>query len=420
MMIWLFLALLLVCSGMISASETALFALPRSTLEQLRRSERPLWRQAHLLMQRPRRVLLTVLLANTAVNVAIFAGALLALRQASQSPAALVALGSVGVLLAVLLFGEMVPKALALNECRRLAPLAAGVITLLQTALAPVLWLLNTVVVEPLTRLLAPQAPASDAVTSEELHLLVEQSAAEGVLDPHEQDMLQGVLELGETKVREVMTPRVDVQWVDTEAAPAAVHSRLARGRHQVVPICRGDLDHVHGLVRARDVYLNPNQPLRKLMEPAAFLPEQATLLHALEFLRRAGRSAVIVVDEYGGTAGLLLLKDLLQRIVGGFVEHDEPGGRPVLERLDENTYLLPGNLSVRVWAERFGIAEMERHFDTLGGLVLARLGRLPRVGDVVSLWNLKLTVTAVRGRRIEQVLLHRSAPVGEQPGERP
>ena len=413
-MIWLLLVLLLFCSGTVSGSETALFSLNRQALEQFRRAGTGLGHRAHLLMQRPRQVLLTVLLSNTAVNVAIFSVSLLALDRVAHARPALVAAGGVGVLMAVVICGELLPKVVALNHARGLAPAAAGVISLLQAALAPLLWLLQTLLIEPLTRLASADHPLLDAVTTEELRLLVERSAAEGVIDSHENRMLQAVVELGEATVRAVMTPRVDVRWVDIDDPPAKVREAFALTTHRQLPVCQGDLDHVCGFLRGRDLYLNPHAPLADLLVPVAFVPEQSKLIQLLRYLRHREISRVIVVDEYGGTAGLVRLKDVLQHIVGDLSEHEDPEVDALPEQLDEQTYRLPGNLSARVWADSFAPGTLDRHVNTLGGLVLARLGRAPHPGDEVRIRNLILTVSVVRGRRVAEVILRRTGSTAE------
>ena len=410
MMIWLLLVVLLAGSGTVSASETALFALSRSTLEQFRRSPRWLHQSAYRLMQRPKWVLLTVLLANTAINVAIFAVSLVALdRLAAHQPGA-VAVGSLVVLLAVLLGGEIIPKAIALHGATHFGPVAAGLLTLLKTVLAPLLWVLNTLVVEPLTRLLAPPARPDEPLTPDELRLLVEQSARAGVIDSDENEMLQAVVELGEVTVREVMTPRVDVAWVRATATPSDVLATMQQTGHRKLPVCRTDLDDVLGIVEARQLHLQPDRPLTKLLTPVQFVPEQIRLLQLLRLLRERQITLAIVVDEYGGTSGIVFLKDVVRRIVGDVVEEESVALDAVLQRVDDNTYLLPGSLSVREWAGRLALREGERHIDTLAGLVLSRLGRVARAGDAVSVGNLTLTVAKLQGRRIEQVRVHRLA----------
>ena len=151
---------------------------------------------------------------------------------------------------------------------------------------------------------------------------------------------------------------------------------------------------------------------MRSLLRPADFIPEQANLAQLMRHFREEQSHFAIVVDEYGGTAGLVTNEDAVEWIVGELPRSEQPR-TATSERIDDNTYRLSGDLSVRVWAERFAVGEIDRHIDTVGGLILSKLGRLPRVGDSVRIRNLTLTVEAVRRRRIEEVLLVRDGNFG-------
>jgi CBS domain containing-hemolysin-like protein len=410
---------------------------------------------------------MTVLITNTAINVAIFAVSYVALGRLEGPPSdargsawGVRVLGGLGVLLAVIVCGEMLPKGLALAGRVRFAPLAAGLIGLLQAVVAPIRWLLATLLVDPVTRLLSPASPVAHAVSTEELRLLVEESARAGVINSKENEMLQAVIALADASVCEVMTPRVDLQAVRIDDDHRATRSAIKASGRRRLPVYGRNLDDIRGVLRARDLYLNPRAPIRTLVRPIHFLPEQANLVQLIRYFREEGTPLAIVVDEYGGTAGLVSIQDVAARIVGDLPDEDlsdgdlsdedrlddipvsspRPPGTPswsfgegipaiegargdsrtsgsrsersppLPERIDENTYRLSGDLSVRVWADHFGVGEIDRHIHTVAGLILARLGRLPRVNDTVRIRNLALTVEAMRNRRIDLVLLRRVA----------
>jgi CBS domain containing-hemolysin-like protein len=406
-MIWLALALLLVCSGIVSASETALFGLSRQALNQFRR-QGGLHRRVFLLMQQPRRVLMTVLMTNTAANVAIFAVSFFAFREIRDAPRIVAAVAGLAAPLAVIVFGEMLPKSLALSNSRRLAPLACGLIGVLQAVLGPLQWILSRLLVDPITRLLAPTSSITNTVTTEELRLLVEHSAREGVINSTENEMLQAIVALADVSVREVMTPRVDIPSVSMDSDRAKVLATFRESGRRRLPVRGRDMDDIRGILYARDVRLEPTEPVGKLFRRIHFVPEQVTLMQLLRHFRSENIHLAIVVDEFGGTAGLVSIEDIVKWVVGELPDAEAPRPTAVTERLDENTYRLPGDLSVRVWANRFGVGEIDHHVDTVGGLILAQLGRLPRTGDRIRLRNLTLTVETMRRRRIERVLLHR------------
>jgi putative hemolysin len=305
----------------------------------------------------------------------------------------------------------------ALSSTRRFAPLAAALIALVQVVLAPVQWLLAELLVNPIVRLLAPARPEHGPVTTEELRRLVEHSAGEGVINSKENDMLQAVVGFGDVSVREVMTPRVDVQSIQANDKQAAIRRAAQASRRRRLPVCGRDLDVIKGVLVTRDLYLDPEAPIKTLIRPVHFVPEQINLVQLIRYFRDQNTHFAVVVDEYGGTAGVVAMEDVVGRIVGDLPDDDTTRPPVTTERIDQDTYRLPGNLSVRVWADRFAVGEIDRHIDTVGGLILAKLGRLPRVGDSVRIRNLTLTVEQMRKRRVEQVLLWRdggSSPLEE------
>ncbi len=409
-MLWALLVLLLVCSGVVSASETALFGLTRQALHEFRRADKPLRRRVHTVMQHPHRVLMTVLIANTAINVSIFTVSFLVLRQIPPHLVLVTAIGGAMVPLVVIVCGEMLPKATALANPGRFAPGAAALIGALQMVLRSLLWVLGTLVIEPLTRLLAPTASSSDGVTTDELRLLVEQSAAQGAINSTENEMLQATVAMGEVSVREVMTPRVDIVSVRLDADRATVHETIRESGRRRIPVIGKDLDDIKGVLYARDVYLNPQAPVRSLVRRIHYVPEQVTLMQLLRHFRTERIHLAVVVDEHGGTAGLVTIEDVVEWIVGDLPDAETPLPDAITELVDDNTYRLSGDLSARVWSDRFGAGDVDRRVDTVGGVILAKLGRVPRVGDSVSIRNLTLTVESMRQRRIQKVLVRRDA----------
>ena len=416
-MTWSLLAILLVCSAGVSGSETALFGLRRRMLYRFSRSDRAFARRVHTIMQQPRRVLLTVLIANTTINVAIFAISFIAIDRLRHEHAGWAAFAGVAVLLSVIVFGEVVPKAVALNGAVRFAPPAAALMTVLQTVVDPIRWVLATLFVEPITRLLAPSTQVPDHVTTEELRLLVERSEEEGHLDSTESEMLQAVVTLADVSIREVMTPRVDIQAVPIREPRGDVLDRFDRTKRRRLPVFDRDLDDIQGFLYLRDLLLRPDVPIRLLVRPIPFVPAQVNLMQLLRFLRDGPTDLAVVVDEHGGTAGLVAVEDVVRWIVGDVDRFQYPRQDQATQRIDENTYRIPGELSVRVWADRFAVGEIDRRIDTVGGLVLSKIGRMPRVGDRVRVGNLTLTVESMNKRRIVRVLLRRDLD-GATPGE--
>jgi putative hemolysin len=285
--------------------------------------------------------------------------------------------------------------------------LAVPLIYTVELLLTPVRWLLVTLLVEPATRLLRPAHVPVDAVSTEDLRALVEASARQEVLSTTENEMLQAVVGLADVSVRAVMVPRVEILAIRLHDDPQAIRSRFAESGKTKLPVCGRDLDDVKGLLYARDYYLGPDLPLSRLLRRVDFVPEQADLIQLIHYFRQRHSQLAVVVDEYGGVAGLVSLEDVLEEIVGDLPGSDH-GDVPPAERLDENTYRLSGRISVREWSGLFEVPASHIQVDTLSGLVAARLGRLPHVGDTVRTGNLTLTVESMRRRRIDRLILRR------------
>lgn len=408
-MIWLLLVFLLICSGAVSASETALFALNRRSLQDFRRSPVLMRRRVGVLMAQPRGVLMTVLIANTAVNVSIFAISFVVLRNLRSTHPALAAAGGVCVLLAVILLGEMVPKSIALSGAQRLAPPAAVLIDVLRIVLAPLRFFLRTFLVDPLIRLMAPTSRPGE-VTTDELRQLVDHSAQDGVINLQENTMLQAAVTLRDIRVREIMTPRVDIESICMDDSRAATLGALRSSHRRKLPVHGRNLDDIRGILYTRDLLTHTNTPVASLWRPVYYVPEQINLLQLIQILRVKNIQLAIAVDEFGGTAGLVTMEDIVETIVGDLPDPNATRPTPVAERIDRNAYRVSGDLSVREWADRFGVREVDHRVNTVGGLVLAKIGRLPRVGDTIRIRNLSLTVEKMDRHRIESVILRRDA----------
>lgn len=411
------LMILVLASGAISAAETALFAVDRQTLQRFRASAHRLHRLAASLMDRPQHVLITVLLANTAANIAIYSVSFVVLQKITRHSAVLSTLGGLVVLLAVILFGEVVPKAVAYRVHVQAAPSAAAFLYALERGTLPLVRLLSAVVVTPLARLIIPTPTRRRELDTDDLRDLVDLSAQQGTITTQENEMLQAIVAMGDIRVSEIMVPRVDVETVSLRDDRARIEQKLLASSRRKLPVTAKGLDDVVGLLYLRDLLLNRDRPWRELVRKVHFVPAHLTLLQLVRHFRDQAVQMAIVVDEYGGTEGLVTVEDVLEQIVGDISKRGEPLEAPLFEQLDTDTYRLAGDLSIRAWEDEFALDIGDGRIDTVGGLVLAHLGRLPREGDTMTLRNLTLTVEKMRGRRVGSVLLRREAPAGEPEG---
>jgi len=416
------MALLLCASAFFSASETALFNLSQDQLRRFRAARSPLQNLAARLMDDPRRLLVTVLFGNMAVNVAFFAMSvllILAIERAHPAHAAQWRFGiTVLAPLLVIVFGEVTPKSLGATMPAQIAPIAAGPLTVLEYVVLPLRVVLGYVVVAPLERLITGRRPQPrPAVTTDELQGIVGIAAREGAVSRDEGDMLTEVLELADLRVREVMTPRVEIVACDVLTPTAEAIRLFASSRHTKIVVYDGRLDEARGVVYAKTALLHPERPLAELVRPVHYVPETKTVESLLRAFRADRTQFALVVDEYGGVAGLVTLEDCLEEIVGEIEDEDGGPAAEPLEQVSPTEYLLAGNLSVRSWSDLFARVPPSDagRYSTVAGLMASLLGRVPKQGDTARWQNLELTVEEVRHRRVTRVRL-RLLGTGEGP----
>jgi CBS domain containing-hemolysin-like protein len=416
LIVWPVLALLLLASAFCSASETALFSLDDAGRERAGPAARKLLGNAQAL-------LISLLLVNLLVNVLVFATASGLVRHEVDADG----VESLGgerfeafatgflALLAVLVLGEILPKALALRSPAAVARLVAPPVSLVVGALAPVRRIVRFLL-EIATRILGEAAREEPRITAETLAEVLGQSAEVGLLAASEADLLAEVVELEGIRVREIMTPRVDMLSLDLQAEEddnIQIMARALARRLTWLPVVRGHADQVSGCVRMRDILSQPDRPLVELVRPALFVPEVAGVLDLLKLLRDKQATEAVVVDEWGGTAGTVTVEDVFEEIVGDLRVEGEVGERAVLP-LEDGRFRVSGGLSIRDWNERFNLEVVPEGFETVGGFVTALLGRIPRAGDRVRHGDLVWQVREVRGRRVRSVDMYLDPGRGE------
>jgi putative hemolysin len=399
---WIAIAVLLGASAFCSASETALFSLDAAGRERAGPAARKLLANSQAL-------LISLLLANLVVNMLVFAVAAGLAPEGPEGAEGFEAfLTGAAALLAVLVVGEILPKSLALRSPVVVARLVARPVALLVGALTP-LRILIRFQLEIATRVLGDLAREEPRITAETLAEVLGQSAEVGMLAAAEADLLAEVVELEGIRVREIMTPRVDMLALDLEASEddnIQIMARALARRLTWLPVVRGHADEVAGSVRMRDLLAQPDRTLRELVRPAQFVPEVAGVLDLLKHLREKRATEAVVVDEWGGTAGVVTIENVFEEIVGDLRVEGESPERPVVP-LEDGRFRVSGSLSIRDWNERFNHEVVPEGFETVGGFVTALLGRIPRAGDRVRQGDLVWQVREVRGRRVTSVDLH-------------
>jgi CBS domain containing-hemolysin-like protein len=396
--------LLLAGSAFFSGAETAFFNLSRREKILLHKSTHRLQHLVGRLLDRPSRLLGCLLLGNMTVNVLFFAvGSTLTAGVRRQVGMAAAATTAVVTFSALVLFGELLPKSLAYANSKSLSIAAALPAYLSLRFFNPVVHVFRVLIVEPTLRLILGPGKQPEPVTTSEFRTLVDHVGKRGLLSRDENKLLTEIIELGFLKVRHVMRPRVDMIACAVTEPPGKAVSLMQENHCTKLPVYVRSIDNIVGIVHLRHVLLNPDTSLDKLVQRIHFVPEQKTVESLLEFFRRSHTDIAVVVDEYGGIAGSVRLEDIAEELLGPIepAEQVEP-----IKAIGPFEYRLTGDLPVRDWAAVFGIKLDETRLATIGGLVTALLGRIPRSGDVARLKNLKFTVETVRKHRIETLIL--------------
>ncbi len=400
----LLLLLLVACSAFFSGSETAFFNITQRQIKQFAASPVRLQRLTAHLLHRPGHLLNCLLFGNMMVNVLFYAvSSVLVANMGHAWGLGAATITAFGTFLILVLFGEILPKSLTYSSARSLAVAAALPAFLVVRILGPITSVFRILFLEPVLRIFFGSTRLPRVTTLAEFRSLVDLSRRRGLIGEDENRLLGEVIELSLLKVRHVMQPRVDM--IACDVAESSEIARKLMQEHQLtkIPIYAGSVDNIIGVVALRQLFLKPGVPLDRLVQPVQFVPEQKTVESLLEFFRKTETDMAVVVDEYGGIAGSVWLEDIAEELFGRIATG--PSSEPI-KLLGPFQYRLAGDLAIHDWAEVFGIDLAETRVATIGGLVTALLGRIPRKGDTAYIGNLKFTVERVRRHRIETVIL--------------
>jgi putative hemolysin len=416
------IVVLTIVEGFFVSAEISIISIRRSRLDQLSEDGNGRARRVRRLKDDPGRFLAVVQLGLTVIG--FFASAYAAVNLSGElatfmSPvlgnnAAGIALLIVTVLLALftIVFGELVPKSIGLAYAERLSMFVAGPVLWIARVLGPIIWFL-TRVTSAITRLFGVSVSSDAQMTAEELKLIVERGGEQGILEAEEEQMINAVIELGDRRLHEVMVPRIAIVALPVTATLDEAIDLIVEEGHSRVPVYEESIDGVIGIVYAKDllpvlkVEANARPTVRALLRTPLFVPESMSIDDLLHEFQRRKVHIAIVLDEYGGTAGLLTIEDLLEEIVGE-IQDEYDVEEPMIVRLSPDEVRIDGRVDVDELGETFEISiplEDEDEYDTVGGLIFHRLGHVPRPGDEVRLDGLKLTVETTDGRRVGKVL---------------
>ena len=426
------IAVLVFLNGIFSATEIALVTIRRSRLAQLVDDGNGAALRVQRLKSNPGQFLAVIqvgitflgFLASAFAAVSLVEGLRVALEAVGPLAdlAGFLALVIVTGLLTLftIVFGELVPKQIGLAHAERVAMTFSGLIEVLGRIFSPLVALL-TLVTRLVSRLFRADVTVDERISSEELRLIIEQGGEQGILEAEEEQMIHAVIELGEQRVHEVMVPRIAMVTLSAAATFEEAIDTIVQEGHSRIPVYEESIDEIVGILYAKDLlpFLKgaADRPaLRTLLRTPVFVPESMTVDDLLHELQRRKVHLAVVLDEYGGTAGLVTIEDLIEEIVGE-IQDEYDVEEPMIERLSDDEARVDGRAAVddlqELFDTTFGL-EDEDEYDTVGGLIYHRIGGVPKPGDEVRVDGLVLTVESTDGRRVGKVLVVRERPTDE------
>jgi len=409
----LYLALLLVClllSAFFSSSETAFIALQRFRIEHMVNTKVKGAGQVAKMIQRPERFLSTVLLGNNLVNTAAAALAtVLAIYFLGEEWGIIVA--TIGVTILLLIFCETTPKTIATQHAEKLSLLFVRPIEVMSWLFTPFVVVLSWIATR-FSKLAGGTPIPRSLATEEEIRAMISVGHKEGTVEKDEAEMLHKVFDFGDRAVREVIVPRTEVISVEKGTKLADFLSLYAENPLSRFPVYQDSMDNVVGILSVKDVLMaqakrtiTEEDVIDDLIRPAYFTPETKRISELFAEMQDKNRRMAVVVDEFGGTAGIVSLSRLVEEIVGP-VGDELAAVEKEYEAINEYTFQIDGGMRIEEANEEMGLKLPEGDYETVAGFVLHLLGRIPKTGEQLRYKGLKLVITKMRGLKIEEILL--------------
>jgi putative hemolysin len=406
------IAVLIFCSGLFSGLETALFSLKPHQLRRLEEHHPSLTKFFQVFRENPRRVLNVLLLGDGLVKVPLVVLCLFLLWEGPLAARVPQWLAAVAIFAIVVLLCDLIPKLLALSAPYRLS--AIGAFTLkasmpLLDRAGRALEKISTFVVDLLTPLhLRTRTRLSD----EELETLVEIGEEEGALQEAEGEMIQEIIKLGDKTAKDCMTPRVDTFVLPDDLTNEEAIARLKQKRHRRVPVYADTPDQIAGIIDVKMFLLNPAEHYSEMLIAPSFVPETMRAIDLLKLFLSHAQGLAIVVDEFGGTEGIITMSDIVEEILSDAVPLGEAS--LYIEPLEKGKFLVSGNARLDDLSEHLGFELEAEGIDTIGGLVFNRLGYLPPTGTQLEIPRLAITVRRAGRKRIEELLLEKTTGLAD------
>ena len=387
----LIILLLLLLSAFFSGSETAFFSLPRLYLKKLEKSKSSSAKRILKLLSRPRQLLITILLGNTFVNMGISSlGALLAIGIAQKhkfNTSTALTIQVIITTIVIVLFGEIIPKLTALATANKFAQIASLPLQFFSYLFYVPVWL-----IDKFNLLLSRKKPVdrhmTEKVTTEEIHNLIQSESSKHTLDEDEKKMLVGLFRFKDAKITEIYVPRVKVRAIEENSSLEELKELIVSTGYSRIPVYRKTIDEIVGIIYVKDLILYlEKKTIRELMRPAWFVTENMKVQTLLNQFKQKKMQMAIVVDEVGGTSGIISLEDILEEIVGEIQDEYDQYEVPELSQIDENTYRMQGIVSIRLFNEELDAALDAEEYDNIAEFLLSQFNHVPAPGETL-IWE--------------------------------
>lgn len=414
----LILLFLLLCSAFFSACEVAYFSLNSLQLNEMSENKGRMGRIVNSLLEKPRELLITIYIGNEFVNIAI---------SVVITSIAINIFGSIGVGIAIgggtlllLVFGDIIPKSISIKYAQPYALFAAYPLKAFAQLVQPAQKLF-TVWTEKIIGSMGilPHGIKESPITDEEFRAMVQVGEGEGVIDSDERELIQNVIEFGETTVGEIMTPKIDMFTVNIENSLDEILPRIIENFYSRVPVYGNEEEDIVGILFTKDLTRLKHLPrekvnLKSILHPTISVPKSKKIKEMLEEFRKSKRHMAIVLDEYGSVCGLVTLEDVLEELVGEIDSEMRQEELP-LKKLSDKNYRIAGAYSLAEFNESFQSELPEDDYDTVGGYVFGLFGRIPRSGESTTVDRFKFRVEKMKGSRILSLFLTLMTPPVEE-----
>ena len=404
---WILLVIFLVFSAIFSGSETALTSLSKIKVKNLQEKLGEKGEILSLWLKHPDRLLTTILIGNNFVNIAASAIATSIAISYGHNWAVAAATGVMTFI--ILVFGEIVPKTFARSNSEKIAPKAIRFLNFFSILLAPIVKFLIWISGGIITIFGGKSKASRHVLDFQDIKLLISVGEKEGIIEEEKKEMIEGIFESGITKVTEIMIPRIDMFTIEIDTPVSEALKLISEKGYSRVPVYKESMDNVIGVLYAKDLLkIGSEEEIKKmrlkdLIRVPFFVPESKRLDDLLREFKKEKTHIGVVVDEYGGTAGLVTIEDVLEEIVGE-IEDEFDRGEVLWRKLGSNSFILDAKIEIDKANEELGLRIPEDDFETLGGFVIEFLGKLPEKGKTFTYQNKKIEIVDADERRVKKV----------------